>query len=90
MSTPRKIKHPKVILRKLGREKAYGYYDGRIYIDPGTRGRARLEVMIHEYLHHLDPALPEETVTSHAHKLADFLHIHHVRITEPEAQGLNE
>lgn len=86
MSKPR---HPKVIIKKLGRERAWGYYDGRIYIDPATKGQARLEVLIHEYMHHLRPAYTEETVTRDAKLLADFLHQNHVRMTEPESTGLN-
>ena len=86
MSKPR---HPKVIIKKLGRERAYGYYDGEIYIDPRTKGKARLEVLVHEYLHHLDPSATEATVTRNAKLLADFLHKNHVRITEPESIGLN-
>ena len=78
-------------LRKLGRERAWGLYSlDEIEIDPRTTGKARLEVLIHEYDHHLDPSLPEKTVASNAKKLADFLHKHHVRIIEPNNKGLNE
>ena len=88
MSKPR---HPKVTLRKLGRERAWGLYSlDEIEIDPRTTGKARLEVLIHEYDHHLDPSLPEKTVASNAKKLTDFLHKHHVRIIEPNNKGLNE
>ena len=87
MSQPR---HPKVILKKLGRERAYGYYDGDIYIDPATKGKARLEVLIHEFMHHLRPAYTEAVVTRDSKLLADFLHKHDVRVTEPHDKGLNE
>ena len=84
-----KPRHPRVILKKLGRERAWGYYDGEIHIDPATKGKARLEVLIHEYMHHLQPSYTEDTVTRDAKLLADFLHKNHVRITEPESIGLN-
>ena len=88
---PPKPKHPKVVIKKLGREKAWGMYSlDEIEIDPRTTGKARIEVLVHEYLHHLDPALPEKTVTNNAKKLADFLHKHNVRIIEPNNKGLNE
>ena len=87
---PPKPKHPKVVIKKLGREKAWGTYcDNEIEIDPRTKGKARLEVLVHEYLHHLDPSATEATVTRNAKLLADFLHKNHVRITEPESIGLN-
>ena len=87
---PPKPRHPKVVIKKLGRERAWGMYSlDEIEIDPRTKGKARIEVLVHEYLHHLDPSTPEATVTRHAKLLADFLHKNHVRITEPESKSLN-
>lgn len=85
-----KPRHPKVILKKLGRERAWGYYDGEICIDPATKGKARLEVLIHEFSHHLRPSYTEAVVTRDSKLLADFLHKHNVRIIEPHDKGLNE
>ncbi len=48
----------------------------------------RLEVLIHEYLHHLWPDKAEEAVTEAADRLADFLHRQNVRITEPDGVSL--
>ena len=88
---PPKPKHPKVVIKKLGRERAWGTYcDWEIEIDPRSTGKARLETLIHEYGHHLDPSLPEKVVTKNAKLLADFLHKHNVRIIEPNDKGLNE
>ena len=48
--------HPKVIQRKLGREKADGLYcDNIIEIDPTLPPMRYLIVLIHEYLHNIQP-----------------------------------
>lgn len=80
------MKHPKVVIKKLGRQQAYGQYvvdAGVIEIDPRTKGKKHLEVMIHEYLHHLHPEWTEEKVTSTAEVLSDFLWKNHYRRVEP-------
>jgi hypothetical protein len=84
------MKHPKVIVTKLGKQGAWGLYDGKIYIDPRLKGKARLECLVHEYLHHLCPEMTEEAVTDKGRRLADFLHKNHVRIIEPENKSLKE
>ena len=83
-------RHPKVKIEKLARQRAWGTYDGIIRIDPRTRGKARLEVLIHEYLHHLWPDKAEEAVTEAADRLADFLHKQHVRVIEPDGVSLKD
>jgi hypothetical protein len=87
MPAPR---HPRVVVQKLGKRRAWGLYDGTIWVDPRSRGKARLEVLIHEYFHHLWPDMPEEEVEAKSALLADFLHEQHVRITESETKSLNE
>ncbi len=70
------ITHPPVIVRKLGRHGVYGYcYDNPplIELDARLTGLKRLEITVHEYLHHVRPELAEEAVTETAAKLADFL-----------------
>lgn len=84
------LKHPRVVVRKLGKQRAWGLYNGTILIDPRSKGKARLEVLIHEYFHHLWQDMPEVEVTDKAKLLADFLHRQHVRIIEPEKRSLQE
>ena len=80
-----------MVIKKLGRERAWGFYcDGEIHIDPATKGKARLEVLIHEMMHHLRPSYTEAVVSRDSKLLADFLHKHDVRVTEPHDKGLNE
>lgn len=82
--------HPRVVVKKLGKERAWGIYNGVITIDPRARGKAKLEVLIHEYFHHLWPKMSEEEVTRNAAKLADFLHRQNVRMIESERKSLRE
>lgn len=79
-----KRKHPKVIERKLGRERALGmcYSDGLIEIDERIKGKLRLDTLIHEYLHHKSPKMREKAVNSLASSLADFLWQNKVRIID--------
>lgn len=84
------MKHPRVVVRNLGKRRAWGLYDGTIWIDPRSKGKARLEVLIHEYFHHLWPDMPEDEVGAKSALLADFLHRQHTRIIEPESKSLKE
>ena len=58
---------------------AYGYtysqkaVHPRIVIDAGLRGRKRLEVIVHELLHALNPTTSEEHVTQQGKDLARVL-----------------
>lgn len=55
----------KVVYKKLGRHKAFGitYSDEKvIYVDPRTKGKKRLEILLHEGLHQLLPQAEEEEV----------------------------
>lgn len=70
---PRKIQ-PKVIERKLGREKADGlYYHDIIEIDPTLPPMRYLIVLVHEYLHHIQPEWSEEKVEAEGEALGRFL-----------------
>ena len=68
-----RLKHPKVVSRKLGKHQAWGLFDGKIHIDERLRGKRKLEILIHEYLHFLDFNKPEEKVDLEGRKIADFL-----------------
>lgn len=62
-------KSPPIIAnRKLGREKAWGlcWKDGTIELDPRMSERKRLEITIHEVLHHQFPEMPENDVLRHS------------------------
>ena len=83
-STARSTKPPKVRERKLGRHHAIGlcHPDGLIEIDERLRGKARLDILIHEYLHHIHPTATEAYVDHTASKLAEFLWSQRVRIID--------
>ena len=79
-------KHPPVKSRKLGREKADGLYhsDGLIEIDERLTGKKRLDTLIHEYWHHLEPESEEEPINKKAALMADFLWKNRVRIIDSD------
>lgn len=81
---PRRPHTPTVVVRKLGREKAWGlaHENGVIELDPGLSGLAKLEILLHEEMHLADWNMDERTVTNRARKLAKFLHRNNVRIIE--------
>jgi hypothetical protein len=69
-------KQPKVIERKLGREKVVGlaYYDENlIEIDPRQDAFNYFETAIHERMHLLFPKLSERQITIKSHEMAKFL-----------------
>lgn len=62
----------KVIESKLGRNKAYGLAhsdDNTIEIDSRLTGRKRLEIVLHECLHLLNPNMSEEEVIRQSKKM---------------------
>ena len=66
--------HPKVVHRKLGRERAHGMYlNNVIEIDPTLAPMRYLIVLIHEYLHHIQPEWSEEKVDAEGEALGRFL-----------------
>lgn len=83
MPTPKRL--PKVIVRKLGKHKADGLYfqDGEeIHIDKRLKGVRKLDVYIHEYLHHYFTDMDEDTVANCATDLAGFLWLVGVRFVD--------
>jgi hypothetical protein len=81
----RKHEPPRVIMVKLGRERAHGiafYKENLIALDERLHGLPKLETLIHEWMHIYDWVIPEQTVDAFARKLAVFLHKHGVRIIE--------
>lgn len=79
-------KEPRVQERKLGQHGARGlcWNDGLIEVDERLVGRERLEILLHEYLHHLDPEMCERRVSSWARRMARFLWRQRVRIIDAE------
>lgn len=77
---------PRVLVRerKLGKHQAWGlaHKHGVIEIDPRLKGLARLEILVHEFLHLLDWQMPENEVESRGKRLAEFLHKNRVRVIE--------
>ena len=66
--------HPKVVHRKLGRERAHGMYlNNVIEIDPTLAPMRYLIVLIHEYLHNIQPEWSEEKVDAEGEALGRFL-----------------
>jgi hypothetical protein len=62
--------------KKLGRERNDGqaiFADKKIEIDPRLSTKARLNIVLHEGIHILDPNLPELKVRAYANRLSDLL-----------------
>lgn len=73
-------KNPEVTITKLGHQKSWGqYWRKRIYLDPRLKGKQRLEVYVHELLHHRNPHWEEWHVTREAKLIAGFLWRHGYR-----------
>ena len=77
-----------VLRRKLGRHRALGlaHGNGRIEIDDRLRGKPHLRILIHEFLHEWEWALPEEVVDKLSTDMAEFLHKHKARMIEEDMQ----
>ena len=74
--------------RKLGRHRALGlaHGNGEIEIDERLRGKPHMRILIHEFLHEWEWALPEEIVDTLSADLAEFLHKHNARMIEPDKE----
>jgi len=62
--------------KKLGRERNDGqaiFADKKIEIDPRLSTKSRLNIVLHEGIHILDPNLPELKVRAYANRLSDLL-----------------
>lgn len=71
-----KNKLPKVVIRKLGKEKAYGQAfvkENLIEIDPRQKPKTLLDTEIHEFLHIRFPDWSETKVKKEAKILRDYL-----------------
>ncbi len=69
-------KNPKVINKKLGRNRAVGqmvYDKNVIEIDPRQTPQDYLDTLIHEKLHHLFPDWAEDEILTKANSLSEFL-----------------
>jgi len=70
------MKLPKVVIRKLGKEKAYGqaFTDKNlIEIDPRQKPKTLLDTEIHEFLHIRFPDWSESKVIKEARILTKYL-----------------
>lgn len=70
------MKLPKVVIRKLGKEKAYGqaFTDKNlIEIDPRQKPKTLLDTEIHEFLHIRFPDWSENKVMKEARILTKYL-----------------
>ena len=75
---PKKSRSPKVIYRKLGKEKAWGQatHDERsplIEIDPRLGAKRQLEVLIHEASHLAIPEASESKIDAIGKYICDVL-----------------
>ena len=69
------FKLPKTIYRKLGKEQAWGQFDGDriIEVDNRLRGKREMEIHIHELTHWANPELSEDEVIKLSRKLTEYL-----------------
>lgn len=74
MKLPKRFK---VVEKRLGREKAAGlvYEDDHdtLHIDPTLKSEDRLEILLHEAIHLLDPAASEMKVRAWSRRLSAML-----------------
>jgi len=72
----------KIVYRKLGKEKAWGQahiVDQTIEIDPRLKGKKKMEIILHEALHILNPEFSETKVIEQSKKLTALLWKEHYR-----------
>lgn len=72
----------KVVYRKLGKERAWGQAhtdSNTIEIDPRLKGRKKMEILIHEALHILNPEMSETRVLDQGRRIANLLWKQHFR-----------
>lgn len=73
MSKEKKIK---VVIKRLGKEKALGQAwidDGIVEIDPRLSPKRFLTILVHEVLHCLEPKWSESKVDKHSIKIAKII-----------------
>ena len=72
----KKEKKIKVVLKKLGRERALGQawmHENLVELEPRQKPKKFLAVLIHEILHCLEPDWSESKVDRHSMKIADIV-----------------
>lgn len=72
----------KVVYRKLGKERADGQAlieSNTIEIDPRLKGRRKMEILIHEAIHILNPEMSETKVLEQGRRIANLLWKQHFR-----------
>jgi hypothetical protein len=74
-------KLPKLFRKKLGKEKAWGLFDGDnvITLDERLKGKKELIVTIHEFIHWLHPEWTENQIIKDSETIAEFLWKQHYR-----------
>lgn len=78
----KRIKPPRVVHRKLGRENAFGQAFGHknlVEVDPRQRARRHLRTMVHELMHKMYPEWSETKVDNDSKLIAFFLWEHGYR-----------
>jgi hypothetical protein len=82
----------KVIESKLGRNKAWGMAhtdDNVIEIDARLKGRKKMEIILHEAMHLLNPQFTEEEVIRQSKKLCLTLwNLHYRQVDNDKSQPL--
>jgi hypothetical protein len=76
------LKKIKVIYKKLGKEKVYGFAnlgDNEIEIDVRLKGKKHLEIMLHECLHILYPEAEEDEIVRNSIILTNTIWWEHYR-----------
>jgi hypothetical protein len=65
-----------IIERKLGREKAAGlcFHAEKIEIDPRQNAKERMDTLIHEVLHWMNPCRSEKWVIKNSRAITRVLH----------------
>jgi hypothetical protein len=73
----------KVIRKELTKDRGYWYpkkeREPYIEIDSRLKGEEELEIFIHEFTHHIQPYLAEETVRDIGKDMSEFLFKHGYR-----------
>lgn len=72
----------RIIYRKLGKEKAWGQAhinENTIEVDPRLKGKKKLEIILHEALHILNPEFSETKVIEQSKRLTTLLWKEHFR-----------
>lgn len=90
MARKRRIK---VIYRKLGKEKVWGWchHGDCIEIDPALKGKKFLEILIHECLHYVNPDDDEDEIIRKSVLITNTLwHEGVMRVDKDNSQPLQD